>query len=74
MSARKPPFGEYIRDYYGIAIEKGMHVVDKAGRRGVIKGASNYVEVQREMEKFTTNYHPHALTYPALGIQAREDG
>jgi metal-dependent amidase/aminoacylase/carboxypeptidase family protein len=65
---------DYIREYYGIAIEKGMHVTDKKGRRGVIVGASNHVKVKIEGENGHAYFHPHALNYPALGVTAREDG
>lgn len=64
---------DYIRNYYGIAITKGMHVTDAQGRRGVIVGASNHVKVKMEGEKNVTSYyHPEALAYPSLGIAVKE--
>lgn len=63
---------EYIRGYYGIAIKKGMHVEDSEGRRGVIVGASNYVQVKVEGQKGKSNYHPEALRYPILGYVGAE--
>lgn len=72
---RKQVFGWYVREYYGIAIEKGMHVEDEEGRRGVIVGATNYVQVQLEGQKGRVNFHPEALSYPALsyvGTEIRE--
>ena len=63
---------DYIRDYYGIAIEKGMHVEDSKGRRGVIVGAGSHVNVQREGEKGFVPYHPEAPRYTALGYVGAE--
>jgi hypothetical protein len=67
---------QYINDYYGIAVTKGMHVEDSKGRKGVAVKGSNYVHVRREGEKGTVPYHPEALRYPALnyvGAEIRED-
>lgn len=61
---------DYIRDYYGIAIEKGMHVTDLKGRRGVIVGATSHVKVQLEGLKGAHYFHPQSLNYPALNIIA----
>lgn len=63
---------EYIKDYYGIAIKKGMHVEDSKGRRGVISGASNHVKVKIEGQKGFSYYHPENLKYPSLGYTGRE--
>jgi hypothetical protein len=62
----------YIRDYYGIAVTKGMHVEDRKGRRGVAVRGTNYVFVRREGEKGTVPYHPEALRYPSLGYVGSE--
>lgn len=63
---------DYIRDYYGIAITKGMHVTNAKGERGVIVGAGNYVKVQIEGQKGKANYHPEALAYPSLDYVGKE--
>jgi hypothetical protein len=63
---------QYINDYYGIAVTKGMHVEDGDGRRGVAVSGSNYVRVKIEGAKGTACYHPHALAYPALNYQGPE--
>lgn len=65
---------QYINDYYGIAVTKGMHVEDGDGRRGVAVKGSNYVHVRIEGQKGkgTVCYHPHALRYPALGYDGPE--
>jgi hypothetical protein len=63
---------EYIRQTYGIAIQKGMHVEDSKGRRGVISGASNHVKVKIEGQKGFDYYHPENLIYPALGYTGKE--
>ena len=57
---------DYIRDYYGLDIKKGMHVLDAKGRRGVVVGATHHVKVRLEGEKHANFYHPNDLTYPAL--------
>lgn len=68
---RSIPFGAYIHDYYGIAIKKGMHVVDQDGKKGVVVAATNHVKVKVEGQKGHSFYHPQALSYPALGIEAK---
>lgn len=70
----KMPIWEYehIRDHYGIAIKKGMHIQDGDGNRGVIVGASNHVKVRMEGAKINSYYHPEALSYPAIGYVGKE--
>lgn len=66
---------EYINNYYGIAVTKGMHVEDSKGKRGVAVKGTSYVFVLREGEKKPVPYHPEALRYPALnyvGAEIRE--
>lgn len=63
---------QYINDYYGIAVTKGMHVEDAKGRRGVAVKGSNYVQVRLEGARGTVNFHPEALRYPSLGYVGAE--
>lgn len=68
----KPSQFDYIRDYYGIALKNGMHVMDQKGRRGAVVGATHYVRVEIEGDEVPRYFHPQALSYPSLGIAAKE--
>ena len=47
----------YVRDTYNVPARIGMHV-EIGGRKGVIKGGSNYIKVLMQGDKQPCNYHP----------------
>ncbi len=59
MATRKEPFGEYIRNYYGLDLKKGEHVLcGDTKKRGVVVSCDHHVHVLREGETHTVPYHP----------------
>ncbi len=59
MATRKEPFGEYIRNFYGLDLKKGEHVMcGDTKKRGVVVKCDHHVHVRLEGEKHDNPWHP----------------